>query len=266
MTPDAVRELYSRIEKLEADLARRNAQAQISSQASPGAIGTATRTVQQDEPWESGLSPTVTASVCGTNSRTSPAAFPSGSLLDPESLSFHGQHGVLSWYFKGMPILSEKGREWMSSRTGEEVDLARFLFFNSPVDRRSPIQLDIPRQELGELPGEHATRKAIDILHSSSLRFSFPVPDRDLFQETLAKAYTPSAHPTSPPSQAPAKACVWALHAITNRFQRDWNSNILTDGEECARRAQAHLGLVAEESSIETLQAVLLLVSQITCE
>lgn len=126
MTPDTVRELYRRIEKLEADLARRNAQAQISNQTSPGAIGTATRTIQQDEPRGSGLSLTVTASVYGTNSRTSPAALPSGSLLDPGSPLFHGQHGGLSWYFKGMPILSEKGREWMSSRTGEEVDLERF--------------------------------------------------------------------------------------------------------------------------------------------
>ncbi|POR33856.1 Uncharacterized protein TPAR_05949, partial [Tolypocladium paradoxum] len=267
VTPDAVHALYRRIEQLEGDLARRNAQAQISSQTSPSDIDTAPRTIEQGGAPLSGHSPSVAVSSFATNSLTSPVGLPRASsvspCLEPESLCFYGQHLGLNWYFKGMQILSERGREWISSRTGQEAVLDTFLLFDFKVDRlsstTSPTQFDVPQQELSELPEEHATHKAMDTLYHSSLQFSLPVLDRDLFQETMTKAYGLPVDTNSSQSRVPAKACVWALHAIASRLQRVWNPSLLTDGEKCASRAQALLGLVAEESNSEALQAVLLL-------
>lgn len=249
-------------------MARRDEQARISSDSHPSTIGTARRTIEQGGARQSEPSPSVTLNFAN-KSLTPPIALPRTSSinprLDPESLYFCGQPVGLSWYFNGMLILSERGREWISSRTGQAAVLDKFLLFVLQMDwlssTTSPTQFDVPHQEFNDLPEERATHKAIDILYISSLRFSFPVLDRDLFQETMTKAYELSAYPNSSQSQPSSKACVWALHAVTSRVQRVRNPSPLTDAETCASRAQALLELVAEESSIEALQAVLLLVS-----
>lgn len=167
-----------------------------------------------------------------------------------------------------MQILSERGRQWISSRTGQGVILDKFLFFNLNVNRLSStpltIQLYGPRQELGELPEEHATQKAMDILYYSNLKFGIHVFDRDLLQQTVAKAYRFPADISSSKLQISAKACVWALHSITDWLQRIRNQSSFIDSENCFNRAQALLGLVVEDSTLEVLQAALLLVSRIS--
>lgn len=194
VTPDAVHELYRRIEQLEGDLVQRNAQREVSSQTPSSAIRTTPHAPAQGVSPQSGYSPSVTVH------------FFASSSIDPgrvsEFLGFHGQYLGLNWYFKGMPILSERGRKWMSSRNGQEAVLAESAPFNFQVDQHlsttSPTELYVSRQELGELPSEHATREAIDILYNSSLRFSFPVVDRGLFYQSMTKAYGVAAD-TNPP-------------------------------------------------------------------
>jgi len=247
-------------------LARRYAKAQISSQSSPSEVDRATHTIEQNGVPLSGHFPSIAVNSFTTNSLASPVGLPRltsvSPCLEPESLSFYGQHVGLNWYFKGVQLLSERGRQWISSRTGQEAVVNMFLLLNLEVDR-PPFTISPsfgPQQELSELPDEHETHKAMNILYHSSLQFSLLVLDRDLFQETVTKAYRPPADTNSSQSQLSAKACVWALHAITSWLQRVWGSSLLTDGEKYVSRAQALLGLVAE-SNLEALQAVLLLVS-----
>lgn len=161
-----------------------------------------------------------------------------------------------------MPILSERGREWISSKTGQEGILNKSLLFDLPVHQLSSVtaELNVSHQNLTELPDEDATHNAIDSLYHSSLRFSFPAFERSHFQETLTKAYGLSAYPNS---NAAAKACVWAVHAVANHLQYVGNKHPLMDGERCVSKSQALLGLVGDESSLDALQAVLLLVSKI---
>ncbi|CEJ87499.1 hypothetical protein VHEMI04433 [[Torrubiella] hemipterigena] len=163
------------------------------------------------------------------------------------------------WYFKGMQILSPRGAEWMSSRTGEAVDLETFRLLttvNKPPASASPPYF--PPQELHQLPEEEATFEAIGIFNHASIQYSLPMLDRVLFQETVKRAYMQPSDAVSMSLQVPAKACVWALHAMTNRLQRIWGHGD-RDSEKSAQKALTLLQLVAETPSLETLQATLLL-------
>lgn len=164
-----------------------------------------------------------------------------------------------------MQILSPRGAEWMSSRTGEAVDLETFRLLttvNKPPASASPPYF--PPQELHQLPEEEATFEAIGIFNHASIQYSLPMLDRVLFQETVKRAYMQPSDAVSMSLQVPAKACVWALHAMTNRLQRIWGHGD-RDSEKSAQKALTLLQLVAETSSLETLQATLLLVRFAAC-
>ena len=138
--------------------------------------------------------------------------------------------------------------------------LDQFLLYKFPAQRVSftNLQLKASDQNLSDFPDELTTQKSINAYDQSSLRLVFPVFEPGVFQETVTKAYGPPAYPGS---NAAAKACVWALHAITDHFQCGRNPAQLMYSEMCATKAQTLLGLVGEEPSLDALQAVLLLVS-----
>lgn len=272
VTPEAVHELYRRIEQLEGDLARRNAQAQFPSQRTSVASPTIPRiyAVEQCEALSED-SPTVLVNSSPAGSVGSPRGghHPNyaKSCQETESFRLFEQHSGVNWYFKGMQILTQRGREWISTRTGQIAVFDKFPFLGSSVDRLTSttptIQLWPSQQDVDDLPEIHTTKTAVDILYQSSLRFCLPLLDWDLFQETITKAYRVPLGVNQSHSQIPAKACVWAVHAIVNRSEwlRDPNSGDgEMYGERCVSKAQALLGLVAEEPSLDLLQALLLLV------
>lgn len=181
------------------------------------------------------------------------------SLRNANEANTSGKCLDCKWYFKGMQILSFRGAEWMSSRTGETVSLSLFQLLAGP-NRPSPASpASVPAHELHQLPEEQATFEAIGIFNHASAQYSLPMLDRVLFQETIKQAYMEPEDANSLVFQVPPKACVWALHAITSRLQLVWGQGG-GDGEKSAQRALILLQLVAEKSSLEALQATLLLV------
>lgn len=152
----------------------------------------------------------------------------------------------------------------MSSRTGQDIALDVFLPLNIGVNQppypTCPTPVYVPQHQLRELPEECVTYEALAVCYYSRSRFEFPIFDKVILEATVKKAYQESLYADSSHVQIPARACVWAIHAIATRVQAGWNQT-LPDNDVCASRARALIDLVAELSNLEQLQAVLLLVS-----
>ncbi|CRK17374.1 hypothetical protein BN1723_002931 [Verticillium longisporum] len=265
-TSNAIRGLHRRIQQLEGDLAQRNTHdlAQITTPRSDVNI-TSPGTEQIGSP-HSHYSSNNTVHSCASGFPTPPVLIEHNTVSDvsaePQLLSSRRHNLGNNWYFRGMPILSERGRRWMSTRTGHEVLLNTFLSFNdhthigSKSASRAGSNIDSRRSN--ELPSKYATEEAVRTLYESCFRYSLPVLDDTFLHETVTKAYKPLKDTIAARSSLSAEACVWALHAISRRMKPAGDSPLYLNGETCATRAQTLLSIVIEESCIETLQAILL--------
>ncbi|EEY20274.1 C6 zinc finger domain-containing protein [Verticillium alfalfae VaMs.102] len=260
-TSNAIRELQRRIQQLEGDLVQQNTHGlpQITTPRSDVSI-TSPGTEQVGSP-HSHYSSNNTVLSCASGFPTPPVVT-EDVAAEPQPLSSRVQNLGNNWYFRGLPILSERGRRWMSSRTGHEVLLKTFLAFNGHAHTvpksASRAGSDIDSRQPNELPSKSTTEEAIRTVYASYFRYSFPVLDDTFLHETVTKAYNPLKDKIAARSSLSAKACVWALHAISRRMKPAWYSPLYLDGEMCATRAQTLLSIVIEESCIETLQAILL--------
>jgi hypothetical protein len=86
--------------------------------------------------------------------------------------------------------------------------------------------------------------------------------DSATFEDTLGRAYMTPDPPHSSQPQLSAKACIWSFHALASLCKSVRNLPISVDGEACAGKVQSLLGHLIAESSLENLQAILMLVSQ----
>ena len=161
------------------------------------------------------------------------------------------------WYFKGMQILSPMGWEWISSKTGQETRLEKLFSNPGPL----PSTLDL-HDELPEIPDEPTTRAILDYFSRSSSSLFFSIFDRGTFEDAMRKAYmTPDCSERSQP-QLSSKTCVWAFHAFASLFKSVRSLSMSIEGEACAEKVQSLLGYLVGEPSLESLQAILMLVSQ----
>ncbi|KAF5982515.1 hypothetical protein FBULB1_4274 [Fusarium bulbicola] len=93
-----------------------------------------------------------------------------------------GQH----WYFKGIPIDSPQGREWISSKIGESVSLDGFRLFGSHKHHFSSSSLSFT------FPERQMTEAFSNSYFTSPWRLLYPVIDPVLMEETWAAAYSES--------------------------------------------------------------------------
>lgn len=260
--------LLRRVEQLEGEVSRKNAQPQEFSVLSPDSIGTSNRVFGQGEssPCISGyesLSYTLSPPV------PQPTVSPTPMTPNHESRSqfFLSRHLGQNWYFKGIPILSPAGQKWITSRTDKEAPLANFLpFFSTPVRLSSPAARESQhnlQQDLYELPSEHETFQILGIYSQETSQHGCPVLDPLLFKATLQTAYGSSRTSDSILAPLSAMACVWALHAMMSRSKAARSLSFPLDSEKWAGRVQAALGYLIQTSSLESLQAILMLVSKI---
>ncbi|CAH0028094.1 unnamed protein product [Clonostachys rhizophaga] len=169
---------------------------------------------------------------------------PSGNVL--------GHH----WYYRGMPILSERGRVWIASKTDQATGLERHHLFGSTP---GPFLLEPfgKLDGLNQLPGENVTRKVLQCFHQSHTWLLFPVIDHVLFEKTILMAYHSNQDPGTP--WVSAAACILCLHAISNRLRDVRALATSVNDTEFADIAQAFLPYLTGEATIESLQAVLML-------
>ncbi|KAF5974779.1 transcriptional regulatory [Fusarium coicis] len=93
-----------------------------------------------------------------------------------------GQH----WYFKGIPINSPQGREWISSKIGESVSINGFRLFGSQNHHFSSSSPPFT------FPERQMIETFLNSYFTSPWRLLYPIIDVALVEETLAAAYTES--------------------------------------------------------------------------
>lgn len=118
-----------------------------------------------------------------------------------------------------------------------------------------------------ELPDEDFARLALDVLSSElSSRLKFPILDYLLVDKTLEVAYEPLRRDIeSTTRHLAAKACVFAFISLASlmngRLENRGFEGPGIDGYLCAAKAHHLLMYLTGDMSLETLQAVLCLVS-----
>ena len=165
-----------------------------------------------------------------------------------------------NWYFNGIPMCSEAGRRWVSTRTAQTITWADFSI---PILESSPPSTLQPSfsPELCELPDKDATREVISAFFRSRFRLRFPVLDEILFETTMETAYGPADGPLSSPIQVSARACVLSALSIASRVNPSRQISRSTDVDLCATKAHYLLLHIAQDISLSTLQTALVLVS-----
>lgn len=163
-----------------------------------------------------------------------------------------------------MPILSDEGRRWILSRTGEQDALDMFRATTShhpsfPVTHGASSHTS-PEEEF-RLPDSSIAHQTLEVFRCSPYRVVFPVVDPALFPRIIALAYE------SPEGQFPtlecitAKCCVFAFLSIAYIF---WDSAAQMphlDSDAWAMKAYQLIPDVVENVSIVGLQAMTMLVS-----
>jgi hypothetical protein len=166
-----------------------------------------------------------------------------------------------NWFFNGIPISSEAGYDWISARTGQKITATEF---GIPVRNSSPFSTLQPyfAQGICDLPDKSLVQEILSqVFASSSFRLSFPILDQVLFEETVETAYKPMEINLLPASQISAKACVLSTLSLTPRFCATEKNQISMDADIFAAKAHHLLMRITGYTSLETLQALLMLVS-----
>lgn len=168
-----------------------------------------------------------------------------------------------NWYFDGIPIFTEAGRQWLSNRTVQDVKWADLL---SPLKESftNPDTQYITSQQNFDLPNRDTVQEILSLFFRSSFRLTFPVLDECLFQATVEDAYRTTDETPNPTPKIESRACILAALSIATRLKDPKETIFFMDGDECAAKAHYLLNHLTENISLEKLQTILLLVSQYT--
>lgn len=163
-----------------------------------------------------------------------------------------------NWYFKGIGILSSRGREWISEGAGQRVFLDKFDIFGNPISTRPRLISMLGRPRM--LPPEFLCRRLVGIFLESKTSKVFPVLDRDLLEGTISRAYDTKMPDLG--SRTSAEACLWAMLAFASRARETEQTGSIPGPYECAGEAKRLLFVINGTVNLDSLQATLLLVSQ----
>lgn len=246
--------LLGRIEELEAALSQagslRDSTQPAASNADnpdPRVVDATEQTISNDEHVQSSVSAETSAQSGGI-----PITGPSGRVTTASQLG-------PNWFFGGISISSEAGRQWISSRTDQDITGEEFCIpvrdFGPSSVVQSPSLL-----ERCELPEKEATQQALGYFFASSFRRTFPVLDQVLFESTIDTAYENVDGILPSPTHISARACVFAALSITCRLVRPYR-DLDINVNAYAAKAHSLLMHVLEDTSLTNLQTVLILVS-----
>ncbi|KAJ4264262.1 hypothetical protein NW762_005457 [Fusarium torreyae] len=160
-----------------------------------------------------------------------------------------------NWYFKGIGILSERGRQWISDGAGERVFMENFDIFSNPfgaAPRLSPVTSERPRA----LPSKVICRHLVEVFFKSKTSILFPILERGLFEGTIARAYDGEADLGL---RASAEACLWAMIALVLRMTDTQQLGLAFRPSDCIHEATCLLTIINGSTSLDSLQGTLLL-------
>lgn len=190
-------------------------------------------------------------------------SYPTGDR--PQGVTVSASQLGPNWFFNGIPISSEAGYQWISARTGQNITATEF---GIPIKSSSPFSMFQPyfAQEICDLPDKSFVREILNrFFASSSFTLSFPILDQVLFEETVETAYKPMERNLLPASHISAKACVLSALSLTSRFCPARKNPFSMDADIFAAKAHYLLMQITGYTSLDTLQALLMLVSTAIC-
>ncbi|KAJ5553258.1 hypothetical protein N7494_002636 [Penicillium frequentans] len=163
-----------------------------------------------------------------------------------------------NWYFEGIPISSEAGFQWISTRTGQTVTGTEFRIPGLKSSFSEALRPSIS-SKLCELPEQEVTRKILTGFFGSSFRLEFPVLNQDLFEKTIEVAYGPVNKNLISPGQTSARACVLGAISFASCQHTRGQIPLSVDVESCAAEAHRLILNITGDMGLDTLQTALLL-------
>lgn len=160
----------------------------------------------------------------------------------------------------GIPIFSEQGQRWISSRTGETAPLDRIGTLSRSWHSSTPMSM-ISTQTV-ELPDRHLVERYVELYQRSFASHVFPVVDPIRFRGTIATAYAHISQTAIPSTyqELSAQACIYAFLALSSIFNYGDDVPVIGAPDDYASKAQWMLTVCCLDVSIETLQLASMLV------
>ncbi|KAL3440376.1 hypothetical protein BJX65DRAFT_33389 [Aspergillus insuetus] len=256
-TSDVVQELSQRVDELEDALrsalsAHNTPTGALASPWSENSFPEATSRIAPDVARQQRVE---TLTVARSNFVTSPAEVSQSQRTYKLSRCHLGSN----WYFKGVGLFSSRGRQWISEGTGETTFLESFGIFDNPLGSRqgrcaaSTVRLDRARP----LPLEATCKYLFEVFWRSKTALVFPILDRVLFNETIARAFEES--PTDMVYQASAQACLWGMLALIARTDEAKQVDTVPEADICVQEVRRLLILINGAVNLDSSQATLLL-------
>ncbi|PWY70919.1 Zn(II)2Cys6 transcription factor [Aspergillus heteromorphus CBS 117.55] len=199
--------------------------------------------------------------------RVFPAVCPASSSVP---LHFAGRELGSVSLFTGIPLLFPEGKQWVQSRTGQNVSVSKLVSSNKPPwERQRALSSNalVTNPETAnslELPQRELIDTYFSMYCRSFMRRVFPVLDVVLFRETIDLAYRQSRTKFSY-GKASLKACMFAFSAFVSllpppEFLEEYRGLPPLDGEGYFTKAQCLVPQVLQETcSLEGLQVVSML-------
>lgn len=170
-----------------------------------------------------------------------------------------------NWYHRGMPIISMNGLEWIASRTDQSTaalwSSLSLGHYNQPHWKVSDLQEHASTGELWDLPDKGLAQEWFNALSHSSFQILLPSLDRVLFEETVDMAYRSFEGMHASHLHISARACFWAVCAIMSHLKVSGQISSTLRSSICAVGAERFLELSNGPANLDSLQALILLVS-----
>ncbi|KAF3805743.1 hypothetical protein GCG54_00005107 [Colletotrichum gloeosporioides] len=169
-----------------------------------------------------------------------------------------------NWFFRGIHAFSEQGRQWISSRTGQTVDLRKLRLFTSNYAPSTSFSSAFPG--VSSLPEKQVLRELASSFLMSPLWLSFPVIDRFSFDETLDITYGISADRPNSPTELAALASVLSILSLMGHCKDLGNGYSGIDANDCANKARQFLMSLTGHYSVTILECLLALYTHSTLD
>lgn len=186
------------------------------------------------------------------------------------NIYFGGQNFGAICPRNGIPHLTPHCEQWIRERCGQEPRFCHLYSGDAPRSHFSgsdivPTFVSVQAQvKQPGLPDKWIVHGLVSAFTNSEFSLAFPLMNPVLFEETIRLAYSPDE--MKPPLEhVTAKACVLAFVSLASSHCPNANGAPYVDMDSCARDAQILLSDIIEDTSITTLQTILMLVCKCTC-
>ncbi|KAG5659956.1 hypothetical protein KAF25_003478 [Fusarium avenaceum] len=162
-------------------------------------------------------------------------------------------HTGNNWYFKGIGILSPRGRQWISDGAGERVFMENFDIFADPVGTIPHLDPIAFAERPRPLPPREVCDHIVELFFDSKTSILFPFLESDIFGATVDIAYHVDVVDLG------AQACIWALIALVIRTTDPQQFGLTIGPRDCIHEATRLLTINNGNTNLDSLQAILLL-------